>query len=113
MSNDLDRAKDALLYLDAGCSREDWIKAGMGAKAAGLSFVDFHGWSQGADNYAGEKECQAVWKSISETGGVTPATLFKMAFDQGWTDTKGKLNGSRPYQRETGYGSRSEGQNQR
>ena len=98
MSNDLDRAKDALLYLDAGCSREDWIKAGMGAKAAGLSFVDFHGWSQGADNYAGEKECQAVWKSISETGGVTPATLFKMAFDQGWTDTKGKLNGSRPYQ---------------
>ncbi|MDP2785002.1 MAG: AAA family ATPase [Sulfurimicrobium sp.] len=95
MINELERAADALHFLDSGCPREDWVKAGMSAKSAGLGFDDFHHWSASAGNYANENECRTVWKSFSENGGVTPATLFGMAFAQGWQDpakssTKGK-----------------------
>lgn len=84
--NERDRAASALHHLDAVCPREDWVKAGMGAKAAGLDFEDFHNWSATAGNYASESECRTVWKSFDESGGVTPATLFGMAFAQGWQD---------------------------
>lgn len=100
MMSEQERARAALHHLDAGCPREDWVKAGMGAKSAGLGFDDFHNWSASAGNYAGEKECRTVWKSFDESGGVTPATLFGMAFAQGWQDpakTRTKAgNGSRP-----------------
>lgn len=99
MINELDRARAALFHLDAGCARDEWIRAGMAAKSAGLSFDDFHDWSASAGNYDGENECRTVWKSFDESGAVTPATLYGMAFAQGWKDTsKGRLNGSRPYQ---------------
>lgn len=99
MINELDRARAALFHLDAGCARDEWIRAGMAAKSAGLSFDDFHNWSASAGNYSGESECQSVWKSFDDTGAVTSATLYGMAFAQGWKDTsKGRLNGSRPYQ---------------
>lgn len=95
--NEIDRARDALQFLDAGCPREEWVKAGMGAKAAGLGFEEFHHWSATAGNYAGESECRNVWKSFSPDGGVTPATLFGMAFAQGWQDpAKSSARGSRP-----------------
>ena len=84
--NERDRAASALHHLDAGCPREDWVKVGMSAKAAGLGFDDFNNWSATAGNYASESECRAVWKSFDESGGVTPATLFGMAFAQGWKD---------------------------
>ncbi|MDP1633158.1 MAG: PriCT-2 domain-containing protein, partial [Gallionellaceae bacterium] len=97
MINEIDRARAALHHLDAGCQRDEWVKAGMGAKAAGLGFDDFHHWSQNAGNYANENECRAVWKSFNESGGVTPATLFGMAFAQGWQDpAKSSAKGTRP-----------------
>jgi len=58
----------------------------MAAKAAGLDFEDFHKLSATADNYAGEKDCLAVWNSIDDCGGITSATLFGMALQQGWRD---------------------------
>lgn len=97
MINEIDRARAALHHLDAGCPREEWVKAGMAAKSAGLGLDDFHNWSQGAGNYSGENECRAVWKSFNESGGVTPATLFGMAFAQGWQDpSKSRTKGTRP-----------------
>jgi KaiC/GvpD/RAD55 family RecA-like ATPase len=67
----------------------------MAAKSAGLGFDDFHRWSANAGNYAGENECRAAWKSFNESGGVTPATLFGMAFAQGWQDpAKSRTKGS-------------------
>lgn len=84
--NETERAASALFHLDAGCPREEWVKAGMAAKAAGLGFEDFHNWSASAGNHASESECRAVWKSFDESGGVTRATLFGMAFAQGWQD---------------------------
>ena len=60
----------------------------MAAKSAGLDFDDFHNWSASAGNYKNENECRTVWKSFKETGGVTPATLFHLAREQGWSDEK-------------------------
>ena len=100
MLDETERAADALNHLDAGCARDEWVRAGMAAKSAGLSFDDFNNWSASAGNYAGENECRTVWKSFDASGAVTPATLYGMAFAQGWKDPartphKGH-NGSRP-----------------
>lgn len=86
MMNEQDRAASALMHLDSGCQREEWVKAGMAAKAARLSFDDFHSWSASAGNYSGESDCRAVWKSFSDSGPVTASSLFAMAYAQGWQD---------------------------
>ena len=97
MINEIERAADALHHLDAGCTRDEWVRAGMAAKSAGLDFDDFHNWSASAGNYAGENECRTVWKSFDDSGAVTPATLYGMAFAQGWKDpSKSRTTGTRP-----------------
>lgn len=96
MISEIDRAQDALFHIDAGCSREDWVRVGMAAKASGLSFDDFHSWSATAGNYANEKECQAVWNSFNASGGVTSSTLFAIAYENGWTDNAGHIKSPRP-----------------
>ncbi len=97
--NDIDRAREALFHIDAGSSREDWIRAGMAAKSAGLSFDDFHDWSATAGNYSGVNDCRAVWKSFNDTGAVTEATLYGMAKENGWTETRTeRLKNAKPYQ---------------
>ena len=94
--NEPERARDALTHIDAGIPRDEWVRAGMAAKSAGLSFDDFHNWSASGGNYAGENECRTVWKSIDESGAVTPATLFYIAHAQGWKDpSKSRATNSR------------------
>lgn len=96
--NEIDRAASALQSIDANCDRESWVRIGMAAKAAGLSFDDFHTWSASAGNYAGERDCLTVWKSFDEIGRTTAATLFGIAHAQGWQDpAKGQqvANGNR------------------
>ena len=82
---ELERARSALLALDAGSDRETWVRHAMSAKAAGIDFEEFHNWSAGAGNYRNEAECRSVWNSIKE-GGVTAASLFRSALAAGWTD---------------------------
>ena len=91
MVSEFERALDALHHIDAGCTRDDWVRTGMAAKSARLSFDDFHKWSAPAGNYAGENDCRTVWRSFAESGAVTSATLFQMAYAQGWKDP-GKSN---------------------
>lgn len=86
MIGEIERAASALQAIDPGCDRESWVKAGMAAKAAGLEFEDFNTWSASAGNYRGEQDCRIVWKSFGESGRVTAASLFGMAFAQGWKD---------------------------
>lgn len=81
-------ALSALNCLDPSCSREEWVKIGMAAKSAGLSFDDFHNWSKNGGNYSGENDCKIVWKSFKETGGITAGTLFALARTHGWRDKK-------------------------
>jgi len=85
--HDPGRARTALFTLDPGCSREEWVRIGMAAKAAGIPEGDFVDWSSTAANYGGEREAKSVWKSIKPDGGIGEGTLFKMAQDAGWRDT--------------------------
>ena len=94
LHSEIDRARDALPFLDAGCDRESWVRAGMSAKSAGLDFDDFNNWSSSAGNYAGENECRTVWKSFKDSGGVTSSTLFGMARAEGWKDETRANGGS-------------------
>ena len=83
---EIDRARDALQFIDAGCNREDWVKIGMAAKAAGVSFDEFNSWSESGGNYKGEKDSRTVWNSFKD-GSVTAASLFAFAIAQGWQDS--------------------------
>jgi putative DNA primase/helicase len=86
-SNELERARDALFHIGSGCSREEWVRIGMAAQSAGLSFDDFDEWSAGGSNYKSRADCLTVWNSFKVNGAVTPATLFSTALKQGWIDT--------------------------
>jgi hypothetical protein len=91
------RALSALQSLDAGCSREQWVRIGMAAKSAGLSLDDFTDWSRNAENFQSGKDCRQVWASFND-GPVTGATLYKLAFDAGWNDpAKSTHNGHKAH----------------
>ncbi len=49
--HDINRARDALHAIPPDLPRPEWVKAGMAAHAAGLSFDDFDSWSALADCY--------------------------------------------------------------
>ena len=83
MIADAARARDALYAIPPDLPRDEWVRAGMAAHAAGLSLDDFDQWSAMADNYLNRKDCAAVWKGFGP-GSVTEATLFGMARDHGW-----------------------------
>ncbi|SFT45257.1 PriCT-2 domain-containing protein [Paraburkholderia aspalathi] len=89
-----ERARSALFTLDAGCAREQWVRAAMAAKAAGLPENDFLAWSATGGNYGGEHDARSLWRSINLNGGVGPGTLFKMARDVGWNDAQPRANGA-------------------
>ena len=82
MLADLDRAREALQAIPADLPRDDWVRAGLAAHAAGLSFYDFDAWSAGADNYKAQ-DTSAVWRSF-KPGKVGEGTLFHMAQAAGW-----------------------------
>lgn len=85
--NEIDRARSALFYLDAGCDRATWVRIGMAAKAAGLDLADWIDWCASGANFGGESEARTVWRSFKPTGGIGAATLFREAFDAGWSDS--------------------------
>jgi len=93
--DDIDRARDALHAIPPDLPRPEWVRAGMGAHAAGLSFDDFDQWSAGAGNYKAP-EARATWRSFKAGKGVGESTLFGMAKDHGWTD--GDRTAPRPVQ---------------
>ncbi len=85
MRDDTERAREALQAIPASLPREDWVRVGMAAKAAGLTLDDFTDWSSNADNYGGERDCRDVWHSFKGQG-IGPASLFGIAFRHGWSD---------------------------
>lgn len=80
---DLARARDALQAIPPDMPRDDWVRAAMAAKAAGLGFEDFDTWSARADSYSAAA-ARDVWRSIKDGKGIGPGTLFRMADDAGW-----------------------------
>jgi hypothetical protein len=86
MLNDIGRARSALFHLDAGCDRDTWIRAGMAAKAAGVSDEDWLDWCASGANFGGARAAMAVWRSF-RSGGIGEGTLYRMALDAGWSDS--------------------------
>lgn len=92
--DEIERARSALHSLDAGCGRDEWVRAAMAAKAAGLPEDDFLSWSATGANFGGERDVRSVWRSITPGGGIGPGTLFRMAGDIGWNDTQTRQTGA-------------------
>ena len=80
--HDLDRARDALHAIPPDLPRDEWLRVGMGAHAAGLGFDDFNNWSAGGDSYK-ERDARDTWRSFKPGRGVGVGTLFKMADEHG------------------------------
>lgn len=79
----VDRARDALHSIPADIPREEWVKVGMAAQAAGLDFEDFRDWSAQAPSF-NERAARDTWRSFKPGKGVGPGTLFKAAAQNGW-----------------------------
>lgn len=76
-------AYKALQSIPADLQYQDWIRVGMAAKAAGLSFEDFDEWSSWAANYD-KRAAISAWRSFKIGRGVTAGTLFYVAAQYGW-----------------------------
>ena len=75
----------ALAALNPDMPYQDWLAVGMALHDWGGAgaFESWDRWSAGGSKYH-EKDCSAKWKGFQPDGGVTVATLFKMAKDAGW-----------------------------
>ena len=89
MMTDTAKAIDALHSIPPDLPRDEWVKVGMGAHAAGVDFDTFDAWSAGAGNYNAAAS-RAVWRSIKPGKGVGAGTLFRMAAENGWRMGEGK-----------------------
>ena len=78
-----DCAIDALNAIPPDLPREEWVRAAMGAHAAGVQFDAFDGWSAKAANYD-QRHAREMWNSLKPGEGIGPGTLFKMAIANGW-----------------------------
>jgi putative DNA primase/helicase len=78
----VDRARDALYAIPADLRREEWVRVGMAAQAAGLDSDDFNDWSAQAASYD-ERDARAAWRSFTLGAGVGAGTLFMMAAELG------------------------------
>ena len=75
----------AALYSIPADDREVWWRMGAAIKSelgeAGFSLWDT--WSRQSDRYKAA-DARAVWRSVKPTGGITIATLYHMAKENGW-----------------------------
>ena len=94
--HDLNRARDALHAIPPDLPRDEWVRVGMGAHAAGLAFDDFNNWSAGADTYK-ERDARDTWRSFKPGRGVGEGTLFRLADEHG--HRQGKANRPRETRR--------------
>ena len=89
MTHDTAKAIDALHSIPPDLPRDEWVRVGMAAHAAGLDFDTFDAWSAGAGNYNAAAS-RDVWRSIKPGKGVGAGTLFRMAAENGWLMCEGK-----------------------
>lgn len=79
------RLEDALHYLVPDAAYDDWLKVGMGLKAAlgeaGFRLWDY--WSSTGSKYPGADDLRNKWASF-DGSGVTEGTLFHMAKQGGY-----------------------------
>ena len=83
MLTDTAKAIDALHSIPPDLPRDEWVKVGMGAHAAGVDFDTFDAWSAGAGNYDAAAS-RDVWRSIKPGKGVGAGSLYRKAAENGW-----------------------------
>ena len=86
---DTDRARDALQAIPPDVPRDECVRAGMAAQAAGLDFDTFNDWSAGAGSYS-ERDARDTWRSFKPGKGIGPGTLYRVAAKHGWRMGEGK-----------------------
>lgn len=90
---DTAKAIDALHAIPPDLPRDEWVKVGMAAQAAGLDFDTFDAWSAGAGNYNAAAS-RDTWRSFKPGKGVGAGTLYRVAAEHGW-----RMGGGKPQQR--------------
>ena len=94
MLADTDRAINALHAIPPDLPRDEWVRAGMAAQAAGLDFDTFNDWSSRGSNYD-ERDARDTWRSFKPGKGIGEGTLYRMAAERGgW-----RMDASKPQQR--------------
>lgn len=82
----LDDLQDALSFIDADNGRDEWIRILMGIKnefgEAGFDIAE--SWSKTGQSYNPE-QFKSSWKSIKPSGGITIATVFNQAKENGYS----------------------------
>lgn len=78
---------EALTYLDAGCSREEWVRVGMAVKSelGNSGFDIWDEWSKTAGKKYNAKDARETWKSVKASGGITIATIIYEAQQFGFS----------------------------
>ena len=89
MTHDTAKAIDALHSIPPDLPRDEWVRAGMAAQAAGLDFDTFNDWSAGAGNYS-ERDARDTWRSFKPGKGIGPGTLYRVGAEHGWRMGEGK-----------------------
>ena len=89
MLTDTAKAIDALHAIPPDLPRDEWVKVGMAAQAAGLDFDTFNEWSAGAGNYS-ERDARDTWRSFKPGKGIGPGTLYRVGAEHGWRMGEGK-----------------------
>ncbi|WP_287879055.1 AAA family ATPase [Acidovorax sp.] len=80
---DTAKAIAALHAIPPDLPRDEWVRAGMAAQAAGLDFDAFNDWSAKAGNYD-ERAARDTWRSFKPGRGVGAGTLYRVAAEHGW-----------------------------
>jgi len=84
----LEDVSNALEKIDPSCDRDQWLYIGMSIHSEwdGTDGFDiWHEWSSKGSNYKNERDCWNVWQSFTnEEGGITIATMFKVARVNGY-----------------------------
>lgn len=81
--NELQHAREALSVIPPDLPRDQWVRIGMAAHAAGLGFDDFNAWSSGGSTY-NPRDARDVWRSFKPDGGIGAGTLFEVAKQHGF-----------------------------
>lgn len=76
-------ARDALACIPADLPRDEWVRVGMAAQAAGLGFEEFDAWSARGDSY-NKRAASETWRSFVPGKGIGSGTLFRIASEHGY-----------------------------
>jgi hypothetical protein len=80
------KVQSALPFIPPDLGYEEWLQIGMAvhAELGDGAFSVWDQWSARGAKYPGSKQLESHWRSFTPGGGITGATLFKMARDAGW-----------------------------